>query len=173
VAALPAGSGLIALSARVADELPAVSEQVLERVQLIASERSAVFAFFADARNLEALTPPWLKFGLLTEGPMEMGVGALIGYRMRLHAIPVRWLTRIEEWQPETSFVDRQLRGPYKLWHHTHTFEDHEEGTLMRDRVRYVLPFGPFGEIARIAFVHRDLRMIFDYRRDAVARLIG
>jgi|ERR1700722_6272214 len=150
-----------------------MSEHVLERVQLIARERSAVFAFFADAHNLESLTPPWLKFGLLTQGSIQMAVGTLIGYRMRLHAIPVRWLTRIEEWRPESSFVDRQLRGPYKLWHHTHIFEDHEEGTLMRDRVRYALPFGPLGEVAHLAFVRHDLRRIFDYRRDAVARLLG
>jgi ligand-binding SRPBCC domain-containing protein len=150
-----------------------MGEQLLERRQLIPRPRREVFAFFADAHNLEALTPPWLRFGLTSKGAMEMGPGTLIAYRMRVHGIPVRWLTRIEEWQPEERFVDRQLRGPYRLWHHTHTFEIHPEGTLMVDRVRYLLPFGPLGDLAHLAFVRRDLRSIFDYRRETVLRLLG
>jgi len=150
-----------------------MSEHALERQQVIRRARSEVFAFFADARNLEALTPPWLRFGLTGAGTVEMGAGTLIAYRMRVHGIPVRWLTRIEQWQPESVFVDRQLRGPYRLWHHTHSFQQHAEGTLMVDRVRYVLPLGPLGELAHLAFVRRDLRKIFDYRREAVKRLLG
>ncbi len=147
--------------------------QVIEREQLIGRERGEVFAFFADALNLEALTPPWLHFAVLTAAPIEMRTGAEIAYRMRLHGLPVRWLTRIEEWQPQSRFVDRQLRGPYRLWHHTHTFEEREGGTLMRDRVRYAIPFGPVGRLAEGLFVRRDLESIFDYRRDAVERLLG
>jgi ligand-binding SRPBCC domain-containing protein len=150
-----------------------VNVHVLEREQLIARPREEVFAFFADAYNLQALTPPWLGFNIRTPGPIEMRPGALIVYRMRLHGLPVRWLTEIEEWEPEARFVDRQVRGPYSLWHHTHTFEDREGATLMRDRVRYALPLGPLGELARLVLVDSDLRRIFDFRREAVARRLG
>jgi len=84
--------------------------------------------------------------------------------------VRLRWLTRIEDWEPGRRFVDRQLRGPYALWHHTHTFEPHPEGTLMRDRVRYRLPLGPLGAIAHVALVRRDLDAIFDFRRAEIAR---
>jgi ligand-binding SRPBCC domain-containing protein len=103
-----------------------------------------------------------------------MRAGALIEYRLRLHGVPVSWLTRIEEWDPDPArprFVDMQLKGPYALWHHTHEFEpDGTGGTLMRDTVRYALPFGPLGEIARRLFVARDLEAIFDFRTQQVAR---
>ena len=100
-----------------------------------------------------------------------MRAGTLFEYRLRLHGVPVSWLTRIEEWEPGIRFVDMQLKGPYALWHHTHEFEpDGAGGTLMRDTVRYALPFGPFGEIARRLFVARDLEAIFDFRTQRVAR---
>jgi ligand-binding SRPBCC domain-containing protein len=144
---------------------------VLERAQQLPAPPEEVFPFFADARNLEAITPPWLGFRVTTPGEIEMAAGTLIEYRLKLHALPVRWLTRIEAWEPGRRFVDRQLKGPYRLWHHTHTFEpDGEGGTLMRDRVRYALPLGLLGELAERAFVARDLAAIFDFRRDAVAR---
>ena len=146
---------------------------VLERDQLLLRPREEVFAFFADARNLEAITPPWLHFGVRTPRPIEMGVGTQIAYRMRLHGLPVRWLTRIDRWEPGRLFVDRQLSGPYRLWHHTHTFADCPGGTIMRDRVRYALPLGPLGEVARLGLVGADLRRIFDFRREAVAGLLG
>lgn len=146
---------------------------VLEREQLFPRERTEVFAFFGDAHNLEAITPPWLRFGVQTPRPIAMAPGTLIAYRMRLHGVPVRWLTRIDEWVPAERFVDRQLRGPYSLWHHTHTFEDTAGGTLMRDRVRYALPLGPLGELARRILVDRDLERIFDFRRAAVAALLA
>jgi ligand-binding SRPBCC domain-containing protein len=102
-----------------------------------------------------------------------MGAGALIEYRLTLHALPLRWLTRIEAWEPGRRFADRQVRGPYRLWHHTHTFDAHERGTVMRDVVRYALPLGPIGRLARAVVVRRDLDRIFDYRRDAVAARLG
>ncbi len=146
--------------------------QVLEREQVIAAEIAEVFAFFADAYNLEAITPPWVHFEVRTPRPIEMHAGARIAYRMRLHGVPVRWLTEIESWEPQQRFVDRQLRGPYSLWHHTHTFEQCEQGTLMRDRVRYALPLGVLGQAARASFVARDLTRIFDFRRDAIGGLL-
>lgn len=150
-----------------------MQELILEREQLIPRPRGEVFAFFADAYNLEAITPPWLRFGVQTPRPIEMRAGTLIAYRMRLHGVPVRWLTRIEQWQPGVRFVDRQLRGPYRLWHHTHEFAERDGGTAMRDTVRYALPLGPLGALANRAFVAGDLRRIFDFRREAIASILG
>jgi len=145
----------------------------LEREQVLRLPPAEAFEFFADAFNLEAITPPWLKFAVDTPGPIDMRPGTLIGYRLRLHGVPVRWLTRIAAWEPGRRFEDVQVRGPYRLWHHSHTFEAHEAGTLMRDRVRYALPLGPLGELAHRALVRRDLRRIFDYRAEAVASRLG
>lgn len=131
------------------------------------------FAFYADALNLEAIAPPWLAFRVATPGPIAMGAGTLIDYRLRLHGVPIRWRTRIEAWDPPRRFVDVQVRGPSALWEHTHTFEPVEDGTLIGDRVDYALPYGPLGALAHVAFVRRDLRRIFDYRREAVAALLA
>ncbi len=117
-------------------------EHVLERTQILPGEPAEVFEFFADAFNLEDITPPWLGFRIVTPRPIAMREGALIEYRLKLHRVPIRWLTRIEAWEPGVRFVDAQIRGPYKLWHHTHTFEPHAGGTLVRDRVRYEMPAG-------------------------------
>jgi ligand-binding SRPBCC domain-containing protein len=139
----------------------------LRREQRLAGTPDEVFPFFADAGNLEAITPPWLTFTVVTPRPIELRAGALIEYRLKLHGLPISWLTRIEEWVPGERFVDAQLNGPYKLWHHTHEFAADGSGhTLMRDTVRWALPYGVFGDVARRAFVARDLERIFDYRRD-------
>lgn len=144
---------------------------VLERRQRIARPIEEVFAFYGNARNLERITPPWLGFEVTTPAPIAMGVGTLIEYRLRLHRVPVRWRTRIEVWEPPRRFVDVQVRGPYSLWEHTHTFEEDGPGaTMIGDRVRYSIPFGPLGNLAERLLVRRDLRQIFDYRREAVAR---
>jgi ligand-binding SRPBCC domain-containing protein len=149
-----------------------VSERVLERTQRVELGREQTFELFADAFNLEALTPPLLRFRVLTPAPIELGVGTLIEYQLRLHGLPVRWLTRIEAWEPPRRFIDSQVRGPYELWHHTHEFEPDGDGTLIRDRVRYRIGFGRLGELAHRAFVRRDLERIFDYRQEAIGRLI-
>src|SRR6202000_2076219 len=129
---------------------------VLERQQRVERPLAEVFAFYADAGNLERITPPWLGLEVTPPGPIEMRIGALIEYRLRLHGVPVRWRTRIEEWRPPHRFVDAQLSGPYALWHHTHTFRAVGEGaTILGDRVRYALPFGLAGEAARALFVRR------------------
>ena len=142
---------------------------VLRREQRLPGTPAAVFPFFADAGDLEAITPPWLSFAIVPPRPTDIQVGTLIEYRLRLHGIPVSWLTRIEEWVPGERFVDQQLRGPYALWHHTHEFEpDGEACTLMRDTVRYALPYGPLGEVAHRLFVARDLAAIFDFRTERV-----
>ena len=150
------------------------AEQILERTQRIEQPLGRTFDFFADAGNLEAITPPWLGFRIVTPRPIAMGAGALIEYRLELHAIPVRWKTQIETWEPPHRFVDAQLSGPYALWHHTHTFEaDGDAATLMRDRVRYRIGLGPLGSVALALFVRRDLERIFDFRREAIEGLIG
>jgi len=144
---------------------------LLERRQRVELSIEEAFAFYGDARNLELITPPWLGFEVTTPAPIEMGVGTLIEYRLRLHRVPVRWRTRITAWEPPQRFVDSQVRGPYSLWEHTHTFEDDGAGTtVIEDRVRYAIPLGPLGELANRLLVQRDMRRIFDYRRDAVAR---
>jgi hypothetical protein len=147
-----------------------VKVHVLERRQRLALPAARAFAFYADALNLEAITPPWLAFRVATPGPIAMGAGTLIDYRLRLHGIPIRWRTRIVTWEPPRRFVDVQLRGPYVLWQHTHTFEpDGPHAVIVRDRVRYALPLGPLGRLAHALFVRRDLERIFDYRERAVA----
>jgi ligand-binding SRPBCC domain-containing protein len=143
---------------------------VLERSERLAVPLERAFEFYGEARNLEAITPPWLGFEVTTPGKIEMRTGALIDYRLKLHGIPVSWRTRIEAWEPPLRFVDAQLHGPYALWEHTHTFaRDGEDGVMIADRVRYSLPFGPLGELAHAAFVKRDLERIFDYRAQSVA----
>jgi ligand-binding SRPBCC domain-containing protein len=149
------------------------AEQLLERSQTVDLAPADAFALFADAQNLEAITPPWLRFRILTPGPVEMGAGTLISYRLSLHGVPVRWHTRIEAWEPPRRFVDVQISGPYALWHHTHEFTPAGEGTLIRDRVRFRIGFGPLGEAALRLFVRRDLERIFDYRRAAIERLVS
>jgi ligand-binding SRPBCC domain-containing protein len=147
--------------------------RVIEREQLVARELPEVFEFFSRARNLEALTPPWLSFSVLTPEPIEMRPGTLIDYRLRFHGVPLRWRTLIESWEPGERFVDRQQRGPYELWHHTHTFEAATGGTLVRDRVHYAIPLGPAGKLADRLFVARDLERVFEFRRQAVLRLLA
>jgi hypothetical protein len=145
----------------------------IERAQLVPLVPDDAFAFFADAYKLEAITPPWLHFRILTPRPITMREGTLIDYRLTLHGLRLRWRTRIRTWQQGRRFVDVQVRGPFSLWEHTHEFERKDDGTLIRDVVRYRLPCGPLGAIAHGALVRRDLQRIFDFRREAVANLLG
>ena len=131
------------------------------------------FAFYGSADNLERITPPWLRFEIRDPRPGRLAPGTLLHYSLVLHRVPVRWTTQIRTWDPPHGFVDVQLRGPYRLWEHTHTFEPVDGGTLIADRVDYALPYGPLGALAHAAFVRRDLRRIFDYRRDAVAAILA
>lgn len=150
------------------------TEQILERKIAVGLEPDQAFEFFGDAGNLERITPPWLRFRITTPRPIEMAEGSLIDYRLRLHGLPVRWRTRIEEWDPPYRFVDAQLRGPYALWHHTHSFEPGPHGgTLVHDRVRYRMPMGVVGELARKLIVKRDLERIFDYRAEQLTDIMG
>ena len=132
--------------------------------------REEIFSFFAEARNLQAITPPWLKIEVLTPAPVIMGKGTLIDYRISVHGIPVHWRTEISEWQAPHQFVDSQLRGPYVLWHHTHTFAERGRGTLCLDDVRYY-PRG--GALINWLFVRRDVERIFEFRGKKLAEIFG
>lgn len=132
--------------------------------------RPEVFAFFADAGNLEAITPPWLHFQIATPQPIGMKQGALIDYRLRLHGIPLTWKTEITAWDPPRRFVDEQIRGPYRLWVHEHIFEEDGEGTIVEDYVRYA---APLGWLVNRLLVARDLKAIFGYREARLREILA
>ena len=131
---------------------------------------SEVFSFFADAHNLQIITPPWLKFEVLTPAPIVMRSGTLIDYRITVHGLPIRWRTEIAQWDPPHQFVDVQVRGPYSLWHHTHIFEERDAGTLCADMVRY-RPRG--GALMNWLFVRRDVDRIFQFRQRRLTELFS
>jgi ligand-binding SRPBCC domain-containing protein len=145
-----------------------MNEFIFETELWLPHPRNEVFAFFGDAHNLERITPPWVNFAVLTPAPIVMRPGILIDYLIRIHGVPVRWRTEISAWQPPFQFVDEQRRGPYRLWHHTHTFEEREGGTLCRDRVRY-WPRG--GALMNWLFVRKDVERIFEYRRQRLVEI--
>jgi ligand-binding SRPBCC domain-containing protein len=134
---------------------------------------SAVFDFFSRAENLEALTPPWMRFRILTPPPIQMKKRATIAYALRVNGIPIRWLTEIERWDPPNEFVDVQVKGPYRLWRHTHRFKEVEGGTSIVDTVDYALPFGPLGRLVNRLQVARTVSRIFDYRERRVQELLS
>jgi len=143
----------------------------LERIQLIPQSLLEVFAFFADAGNLETLTPEFLHFRILTPLPIYMDTGTLIDYWLRLFGVPFSWRTQIQIFKPQRRFIDIQVAGPYRFWHHLHEFAVIADGTSMRDVVDYALPFGPLSTVAHALLVRRMLDRIFDYRRDCIAEI--
>jgi ligand-binding SRPBCC domain-containing protein len=143
----------------------------LERTQVIRRRREDIFPFFADASNLEAITPPFLRFRILTPMPIRMRAGARIDFALKLFGVPVKWRTRITEWEPGVRFVDEQESGPYAFWRHLHEFEARGDSTIMRDTVEYAEPLGPLGQLAQALFVARTLDRIFDFRRDTIGHL--
>ena len=148
-----------------------MKEEIFVSVQDFPVPRAEVFPFFADPANLEALTPPWLKFEVLTPRPLPRGEGALFDYRIHVRGLGIRWRTLIEAFVPGEVFVDRQIAGPYALWHHTHRFEDLPNGgTRMTDRVRYRVGWGLFGRLATALWIRRDIERIFQYRREVLEK---
>lgn len=146
----------------------------LHRETVVPREPEEVFAFFSDAGNLEELTPPWLRFEVETPRPIEMRAGTRIDYRLKVRGLPLRWTSEITAWEPPRRFVDEQVRGPYRLWHHEHRFEERPDGTAVLDHVRYAVPGGPGLE----RLVHRflvgpDVERIFGYRQRRLQELFG
>ena len=144
-----------------------------EAHQWVPSPIEQTFGFFADAANLEAITPPFLNFRILTTLPVAMCVGARIDYRIALYGVPMTWKTRIERWEPGASFVDRQLSGPYAQWIHLHTFTSVHGGTQLDDRVEYALPLDPLSRPGHRLFVRPTIERIFAHRRQVIAQRFG
>jgi len=140
----------------------------LQAEQFLPLPREELFDFFGDAFNLEKLTPGWMNFSVLTPPPIEMHAGQLIDYKLRIRGVPLRWRTKITAWEPPYRFVDEQVRGPYSRWVHEHRFSEEDGGTLCQDHVNYA-PRG--GTLINWLFVGRDVRRIFDYRRERMRRI--
>ncbi len=123
-----------------------------------------VFGFFSNPENLERITPPWLRFEIVTPTPIDVEVGTRIEYRLRLRGFPLSWTSEITVWEPPRRFVDEQIKGPYRLWRHEHTFEPDGNGaTVIGDRVEYAV-LG--GALINWLLVRRDVRKIFAYRTE-------
>ena len=149
-----------------------MAEHILTRSLTLDLPINQVFAFFADAGNLERITPPELNFKIITPQPINIKQGALIDYKLRLRGFPLVWKTEIAVWNPPHKFVDQALKSPYKKWHHTHTFTSLSQNkTQVDDTVRYRLPLEPFGDAAHF-FVRRELDYIFDFRQKTVAEIL-
>ncbi len=142
----------------------------LVREQVIDQPVETVFAFFSSAQNLQVLTPKWLNFEILTPLPIEMHVGTIIQYALRVRGVPVQWTSAISTWRPPFEFVDVQLSGPYALWHHRHSFEPRGNSTVVRDEIHYRLPFGWLGSLVHAAIVKHDLEKIFAHRFEVIAQ---
>lgn len=143
-------------------------EQEFKSEVFVSAPIERVFDFFSDAGNLQDLTPPWVNFKIVTPRPIEMKSGAIIDYELRIRAFPVKWRTLIKVWEPPFRFVDEQLRGPYRVWIHEHTFESRDGGTVVRDHVRYA---APFAFLTHPLFVTRDVKRIFEFRRERLLQL--
>jgi ligand-binding SRPBCC domain-containing protein len=146
-----------------------MTDYTLERTQVVPVPLEEAFGFFADPHNLEAITPPWLRFRIVS-APRELSQGALLTYRLRLFGVPISWLTEIVAWSPPRTFTDVQVSGPYRLWEHTHRLTPLGGATEIYDHVRYRLPFEPLAGLAEPRTVRRWLDGIFDYRTAAIAR---
>ena len=136
----------------------------LRAEQFVPVDLETTFAFFAEAGNLQRLTPPWLDFTITSRLPVDMRDGALIDYTLKVHGIPIRWQSVIGEWNPPHRFVDEQVRGPYRRWRHVHRFTAKPGGTQVEDDVQYEVLGGALANL----LVRRDLRQIFGFRQRAL-----
>lgn len=149
------------------------SEKLYTAEQYVPHPPERVFDFFSSEKNLEKITPPWLNIKILGKSTPAIQTGTLIDYKLRVHGLPIKWRTEITEWNPNESFVDTQLKGPYHTWHHTHDFIPLKSGTLMRDTVRYREPMGWLGDFFGDPIVRRDVNTIFGYRKKVISKLFG
>jgi ligand-binding SRPBCC domain-containing protein len=150
-----------------------MAEHVFSSSLSVNAPRDKVFAFFSNAENLERITPPNLGFHILTPTPIDMRVGTLIDYQLKLRGFPIKWRTEITRWDPPNLFEDTQLSGPYKQWIHEHkVVSTGPDETLMTDTVRYRLPFEPFGDLANL-FVSRDIANIFAFRSKVIGEVMA
>lgn len=151
------------------------TESRLYSTQIIPKPKSEVFPFFAEAKNLERITPDFLNFKIVNvnpDGPIRLGTQ--ITYKLKIHGVPLKWVTEIKDWQEGFQFVDHQNIGPYALWHHTHTFFDEGNGTTrMEDVVRFRLPLEPIGYWIAGWYVKWDVRRIFEYRAKVIGETFG
>jgi len=148
-------------------------ETDLEYEQWVPRAPEEIFPFFSDARNLERITPAFMHFSVRAVSTPELQEGTTLDYGLRVHGVPMRWRSVIEAWRPPTRFVDRQIRGPYGLWHHTHEFESWNDGTIVRDRIRYAVPMGALGDLVAGGLVARDVATIFAFRQEKIRELFG
>jgi ligand-binding SRPBCC domain-containing protein len=142
----------------------------LESRLLIPAPLSSVFEFFSDAGNLETLTPSWIRFRIVTPRPIEMQAGTLIDYRLRIRGLLMKWRSVISTWEPPHRFVDEQVHGPYRSWHHEHRFEARDGGTLVSDTVDYRVPGG---RLINRLFVQPDVERIFRFRIQKLGEVFG
>ena len=147
-------------------------EYTLSCAMWIPLPMNKVFSFFADAHNLAAITPPWLSFVIHTPHPIDMRAGCYIDYTIRLIGVPLNWRTLISDYDPPHKFEDQQLKGPYRRWVHRHEFVEENGGITVRDAVCYVIPGGPLAPLAQALFVRRQLTDIFNFRQNAIAKLL-
>jgi len=150
-------------------ERPTNGVRTLHSETIVAVPLDRAFAFFSEAQNLERMTPPWLNFSIRTPLPIEMREGAIIDYAITLYGVPIPWRTRIDVWEPGTRFIDRQISGPYRWWHHEHRFEATDEGTRVIDHVEYL----PRVSWLSSWMVNRDVQRIFAFRQSALGPLLG
>ena len=135
---------------------------------------STVFDFFSKPENLSVITPPAMKFKILTPSPIDMKEGALIDYTVSIMFIPIRWRTLITKFSPPNLFIDQQIKGPYSMWHHTHIFEKISKNeTLIKDKVVYGVPFGIIGRLVHYLYIKRDLKKIFTYRKNKIEQIFN
>jgi ligand-binding SRPBCC domain-containing protein len=158
---------------RTASKLKVATPYKLEHEQLVPRPLHEVFSFFSRSENLEAITPAWLHFSVLSVAPQPLRKGTIIRYKLRVRGVPLRWTSEIVEWRPPHKFVDVQRKGPYKLWHHTHLFFAEGANTRIRDEVLYSLPFGVIGTLAHRLAVRRDVERIFAFRHNKIRAIFG
>lgn len=150
-----------------------INDEEFSSLQYLNKSPESLFPFFSQAENLEKLTPPWLGFRVIRKSDAEIGQNTLIDYKLRIHGIPLKWQSKIEDWLPNRCFVDSQVRGPYAKWHHIHQFEPLNGGTLISDQVRYQVPGGIIGKIILGKRIRKNLSQIFQYRRTKIQEVFS